>query len=670
MTDDFGWPGLTALAGLAPPRPEAHGIAGDVAGVPLRLGLHAPGILRLRLGEPALPRPDYGLLVGGPESVAVAIAETDGGTRIEGGGLVAFVADDPLRLEVRGADAILRPPRDAHFTRRFRIPPFARTPRGWLVAFDLAEDEPVYGHGEKWGRLDHRGQLLRSWNEDALGVNAEISYKNVPFAWTPRGFGLFLHTTAPVTHAVGHAPVSHRTWVMEVEDEVLDLFVLVADGPAGILERYTFLTGRPPATVPRWSLQPWLSKAWYRDEDELLADARKVRELDLPVSVITLDGRAWLDTRTRFAFEWDASRYPDPAATIAKLDALGLRLCVWEYPLVSVHHPLFERMRRNGWLLKDGRTGEAYVHEWDPAPFGKDLPPLPPSGLVDFTHPDAYAFWRQKNVALLRSGPSVVKSDFGEQVPPHAVAFDGSDGRRLHNVYPILYNRCVYEATLEARGEGLVFARSGYVGSQRWPAQWGGDPQADWGGMAASIRGMLSWAHSGSPWYATDIGGFYAGPPSPELFLRWTQNAVFASHMRFHGIGDRAPWAFGDEVLELVRRALQLRVLLIPYIETALAEAAATGMPLCRSMAVAFPEEPEARVFEHQYLFGPDLLFAPVLRPGGGVRVWLPPGPWRRHGSARVTEGPRRLDLELEPAQMALFARPGSFADRFVSQEE
>ena len=154
---------------------------------------------------------------------------------------------------------------------------------------------------------------------------------------------------------------------------------------------------------------------------------------------------------------------------------------------------------------------------------------------------------------------------------------------------------------------------------------------------------MLSWAASGSPYYATDIGGFYGDDPDPELFVRWCQAAVFASHMRFHGVGAREPWSFGDDALALIRAALELRYRLIPYIERSLAESARTGLPLTRPMALAFPDQPESHAFDTQYLFGPDLLVAPVLAPGGRVLVWLPEGGWHDWTTGERHVGPQRV---------------------------
>ncbi len=627
---------------------------------PFRLEIFASGIVRLAIGAAKLP--DYGILAAGPQSPPIEATLAAGAVTLRAEAMaVSVTAQDFLVTLARDGITLLGPPKDAHFRRRYRLPRFAATERGYFCAIDLAEGEPVYGHGEKWSRLDHRGQLITSWNEDALGVNAEISYKNCPLAWSPRGWGLFVHTPGRVVHGVGFAPFSHRSYTIEVEDERLDLFLIAAADPADVIERFTWLTGRP-APVPRWSLGAWLSKAYYRDPEELVAAARNVRALDLPMDTITLDGRAWQETRTRFAFQWDGERYPEPGRVLAEVRALGFKVCCWEYPLVSIHNPLFGELARRGFLLTDARTGRPWVHHWDPAPFGGVLTPLPASGLVDFTNPAAFTWWRDQHAALFAVGVDVVKSDFGEQVPddPDCVAFNGDRGPRLHNVYALLYNRCVFEARRQALGQGLVFARSGWAGSQRYPVQWGGDPQADWGGLAASIRGMLSWAASGNPWYATDIGGFYGDEPDAELFVRWCQVAVFASHMRFHGIGDRAPWRFGPAALVHVRDALALRYALIPYIERCLEETCATGMPLCRPMALAFPPAREAHAFDTQYLFGPDLLVAPVLFPGGRVTVYLPEGVWHDWHTGQRHVGPLRLEESMALDRFPLYARGGA----------
>jgi alpha-D-xyloside xylohydrolase len=218
----------------------------------------------------------------------------------------------------------------------------------------------------------------------------------------------------------------------------------------------------------------------------------------------------------------------------------------------------------------------------------------------------------------------------------------------------------VFEATARARGLGFVFARAGWAGSQRYPGHWGGDPQSDWEGLAASIRGALSWGLSGGACYATDIGGFYGLQPDAELFVRWTQAAVFASLLRFPGIGPREPWIFGAAVERIIRDWLRLRYRLIPYLEACLAEAERSGLPPMRAMALAFPDQPEAFGFDTQYMLGPDLLVAPILAPGGTVRVYLPPGRWHRFPAGPAYEGGRSLMLRLSLAEFPVFARGGA----------
>lgn len=656
------WLALHPTAGLALNDHRGATARFTTADGPFTVTAYADNILRLTLGTD--DRPTYPILDAAPDP-RQSLQYTRGqyGTILSAGDWRLTLQDEPLRFTLtRGREVILASTADGHFRRSHRLPPFARTPDGWFAAFNLESQEPVYGLGESWGRLNHRGGLQQSWVEDALGVNAAVAYKCTPLALSPTGWGVFVHTSCRVNHAIGHPPWSHRAYALEVEDRTLDLFIIIGRNLADLIERYTHLTGRPPAP-PDWSLGVWLSKAYYRDEDELLNAAHQARARDIPAEVIVLDGRTWLDTRTRFAFEFDSQRYPNPAHTIDTLHQMGYRVCLWEYPLVSIYHPLFAEMAARGWLLRAKRSGDAYCYQWDQAPFGDVLTPLPTSGIVDFTHPEAYAYWRDRHKELFDLGIDVIKSDFGEQVPHDAVAHNGDSGTRLHNVYPLLYNKCVYEATARYGPRGsapLVFARAAWAGSQRYPGFWGGDPQSDWQGMAASLRGALSWGFAGSPCYATDIGGFYGQQPDKELFVRWTQMAVFASHMRFHGIGPREPWSYGGEAEAIVRRYLKLRVRLIPYIRTQLQHAEATGMPLMRAMPLACPDEPQAWIFNNQFYFGPDLLVAPVLNPGGRVRFYLPTGRWRGAGGGGLIEGGRMIETVMPLDDIPVFVSEGS----------
>ncbi|GAB4494577.1 MAG: alpha-xylosidase [Anaerolineales bacterium] len=640
------------------------------------LEVSAPGKDLLRLRCLRAPAPDYGILVDS-ESLDQAAAEAGLQVQAEGeqfrvsaGDLELVLQQEPLRLAVyRAGRLMLESATDRTIGGVLRLHPLAADEERWLLSLALPSEEPVFGLGEKFGGLNKRGQRIENWNRDATGVNAEISYKNVPFAWSPRGWGVFVHTTARVTHGVGYSPWSHRSYALKLDDPNLDLFLLFADSPAEMLRQYTALTGRT-ALPPTWTYGAWFSRAIYKTADEIMDVARQLRARRIPADVLTLDGRAWHKPETRYDFSWDPERYPDPAGFVRGLRQMNYRLCLWEYSYLSDLNPIFGELAAKGYFLKD-KNGETYIYRWLPPPNDRLIPHLQPSGLIDFTHPEAYAWFRDMHRALFEIGVSVMKTDYGEALPEDVVGHNGDTGKRLHNAYTLLYNRCVYEASqMYGEKEGVVWGRSSWAGGQRYPVQWGGDPQGDWEGLAGSIRGGLSWGMSGGAFYTHDIGGFYGpqesggllgtGMPDPELYIRWAEAAVMTSHTRFHGTSPREPWFFGEQAEQIIRQWLAWRYQLIPYLQACALEASQSGLPVMRAMPLAFPNEPLAWGFEHQYMLGPSLLVAPVIQPGGKVRFYLPAGRWFDIWEQKWEQGPGLFERQMPLHQIPVFGREGN----------
>lgn len=632
----------------------------------VRLTFVEPAVLRVQLFTPGAtePPPTPMLLQTEWPPVTLTVEEHADGVRLRTSALTVEVNRARWQMRVLAAGR----PLYRQEVDDFAFDAHAAYPLGYSISaagevrthetFSLAVDEHLYGLGGQFGAFDKRGQRHVSWLREAYGTNTTpVAYMEVPFFQSSRGYGIFVNHGERITYELGHPSTVSGSFA--VDAPVLDYFLIAGPDPATLLYRYTALTGRP-ALPPRWSFGVWMSRCMYRNRAEVEEVVTRMRALDIPLDVIHLDP-AWLESRrTRpidgCDFEWDHEAWGDPAALIDWLRQRGVRLSLWENPYLWRDCDMFTEGAARGYLVA--------------GPDGAPASPIEYPGqmaLIDYSNPEAIEWVKEKHRRWLRLGVAAFKSDYGEGAPPEGLYNTSRSGGELHNLYPLLYNRAVFEVLEEVHGAGnaMVFGRSGYAGSQRYPLQWSGDAQATWGGMAGALRCGLSQTMSGIAFWTADIGGFYTvpgfGPPSdPVLYIRWLQWGLLLSHARFHGIGPHEPWHYGDEAVRVMRDFTRLRYRLLPYLWSLAHTAAETGLPLLRPLALEFPDDPVAPHVETQFMLGPSLLVCPVFNAEGRCRVYLPAGRWHDWWDGTVHEGPRHLDLTVPLDRLPLFVRDGA----------
>ncbi len=640
---------------------EVRTVGGET--VPGELTFVTPEVFRLRAWLKDEPPADSPMLVeGAHRRYQPQLAEDGGALLLDSGPLKVRLERSSwaLTVEDAGARALIGPSADRRLLRVPFVLPlgFSRDARGRVAfhdSFSLAVGERLYGLGEQFGPFDRRGQRIVSWTRDPTGgLTAPVCYINIPFFMSSRGYGVFLNHSSKIVYELGQPALQSAAF--RVEDPHLDYFFVYGPGPREIVARYAELTGRP-VTPPVWSFGVWFSRCMYRDREQVEGVVERLRQMGVPGDVIHLDPRWLKERRSRERdgcdFVWDEEAFPDPEGFVRWLGERGVKLSLWENPYVWVGTEMHREGLEKGYFVRSQGGGLA-----------RPLDNPSDAVLLDFTNPDAYRWWQDKHRPYLRMGVAAFKPDYGEAVPADALFADGRTGEQVHNIYPLLYNRCVYEVMREERGEAMLFSRSGYAGSQRYPISWTGDQPSSWGGMAAALRAGLSLSLSGISMWSHDIGGFWnpesVEPPDPTLYIRWAQFGLLSCHARFHGIRGREPWYFGDKAVEVVREFARLRYRLLPYIYSLAKEAEATGLPVVRPLVLEYPDDAVAPGVDYEYLLGPYLLVVPVMNDEGRCLVYLPPGAWYDWWSGERLEGPQHLRLEVPLERLPLYVRDDS----------
>lgn len=534
------------------------------------------------------------------------------------------------------------------------------------VRFEARDGERFYG----------MGQYQQPWL-DLKGCSLELAQRNsqasVPFLQSNLGYGLLWNNPA-----IGEAVLAknHTVWTARVTEE-MDYWITAGDSVAQVTRQYASATGTPPP-APEFISGLWQCKLRYRNQQEVLEVAREYHRRHLPLSVMVIDFFHWPNQGT---WCFDPIDWPDPKAMVEELESLGIKLMVSVWPTVEARSPLFPQMKAKGWLVTSDRGVQVNLDFMGNTTF------------YDATHPQARQFvWETVKKNYYDLG---IKLFWLDEAEPEYRAYD-FDNYRYHagpvlevgNRYPRDFAQGFYDGLHDAGEKEIVnLVRCSWAGSQRYGVlAWSGDVHSSFHAFRNQLAAGLNMGLAGIPWWTTDIGGFQGGnihdPAFHELLIRWFQWAVFCPVLRMHGY--REPrvqpaesyrngipqcdsgspnelWSYGEENYAIMQHWLGVRETLRPYIDKLYENAHNHGDPLMRPMFWHYPDEPQSWQTEDQYLFGEDLLVAPVMQAGQRQReVWLPGGHcWVSLDGERY-QGGQRVTVAATLETIPLFIREGS----------
>jgi len=689
------------------------------------------GVLQARVyrgtGHIELSGPDLG---GAPQVVSFAAMAVRASGRTDVIGRVLSSSTSPTGLELTQdlggtpVHARLGFPRDG--VMRYEVIDWAGVaPSQTAVAAQSGDEEHFYGFGEKFNSFDQAGKVVRIMTSDHPGDKGDHSYKVMPWFVSTRGYGFHLDSTAESLFDM------RRKGGFAVANLSPSLAFDVVYGPrlTDVLSRFTARVGRPPLPPP-WAFGPWISTDVWRNGGEVRYAVTRHQERGIPASVFVFDS-PWEVSYNDFKFNAEqfgtVEKFRDEDGVehdgfdmsggigelMTFLQRNGLKAVCWMVPFINTsstradrddhgvrgqnfgQSPNYQSGSDGGFFVRASKNGPPLKVRWWK---GEGSP-------VDFTDPAARDWLANQLRALLDSSsvttrtgrePAIggFKTDDGESrssdgnvyIPENATYADGRTGREMRNAYCIEYHGAVYRALRAAVGDdGLIFARSGFTGTQAFPGCWAGDNAPNFGdenGMPGVIVAGLSAAMSGYSIWGHDVGGYLNGNFSAvsraNLFMRWAQFGCFSPILQMHrqvkkrqGDPDAAalgqyPWGYGREAEENYRFYAVLHTRLFPYIYSYAKEANEKGLPIIRPLVLLDQDDPETHGVEHTYRFGNEFLVAPVIRPTPAGEAterefYLPRGTWRDYWTGEGHAGGSEVRWRsADQKRFPLFVRTGA----------
>lgn len=485
----------------------------------------------------------------------------------------------------------------------------------------LSPNERIYGCGESFTSLNKVGQKVQISVVDPQGPETDGMYKPVPFYFSNRGYGIFMHTSAPTTADFGASYIGAQRLFMG--DETMDFFIFFGE-PKDVLNAYTDVTGKSPM-LPLWTFGTWMSRITYFSQEEGLDIARKLRANKIPSDVIHFD-TGWFGVDWQCDYEFAKDRFKDPVAMLKSMKKDGFHTCLWQLPYFTPKNRYFRELVDGGMAVHNGNGTLSYE-----------------DAVLDLSNPKTVAWYQGKIANLIKQGVSAIKCDFGEAAPYDGIYASGKTGFYEHNLYPLRYNKALWQAVRDNTPdhEGVIWARSAWAGSQRYPLHWGGDAATNEigsVGMLGDLRGGLSFGLSGFSFWSHDMGGFVTKSPD-DLYRRWLPFGFLSSHTRAHGAPPTEPWLISESFTKAFRQSAEMKYKLMPYVYAQAKDCSERGLPMVRALLVEFPDDPGAWFVEDEYMFGSQILVAPMLETGKSRTVYLPRGKWIDYQTGKVYEG-------------------------------